>query len=119
MLSKLTVRNFKSLREVTVELPRLAVLFGPNAVGKSNLLDAIQALSLMGTARTLFDALGGVRGHAVRGILLRFRRIAGVWYGGGSASFTLGSGSVSRKGKLPLSDRTGVRFQVGPAYRCR
>ena len=27
MLTKLTIRNFKSLREVTVELPRLAVLF--------------------------------------------------------------------------------------------
>ena len=66
MLTRLTVRNFKSLREVTVELPRLAVLFGPNAVGKSNLLDAIQALSWMGTSRTLFDALGGplpVRGY--------------------------------------------------------
>jgi len=45
MLKKLTVRDFKSLRDVTVELPRLAVLFGPNAAGKSNLLDAIQALS--------------------------------------------------------------------------
>lgn len=58
MLKKLTVRDFKSLRDVTVELPRLAVLFGPNAAGKSNLLDAIQALSWIGNARTLFDALG-------------------------------------------------------------
>jgi AAA15 family ATPase/GTPase len=45
MLERLTVRNFKSLVDVTVELPRFAVLFGPNAVGKSNLLDAGQALS--------------------------------------------------------------------------
>ena len=67
MLKKLTVRNFKSLNDVTIELPRFAVLFGPNAVGKSNLLDAIQALSWIGNARTLFDALGGpfpVRGHS-------------------------------------------------------
>ena len=35
MLTKLTVRNFKSLVDVTVEFPRLAVLFGPNAAGKS------------------------------------------------------------------------------------
>lgn len=41
MLTKLTVRNFKSLADVTVEFPRLTVLFGPNAAGKSNLLDAI------------------------------------------------------------------------------
>lgn len=65
MLTKLTVRNFKSLADVTVEFPRLTVLFGPNAAGKSNLLDAIQALSRIGT-RTLADALSDpVRGHPV------------------------------------------------------
>src|SRR3972149_2956524 len=61
MLKSLTVRGFKSLKDVTVELPRMAVLFGPNAAGKSNLLDAIQALSRIGTQRTLADALGGRR----------------------------------------------------------
>ena len=68
MLERLTVRNFKSLRDVTVRLPRLSILFGPNAAGKSNLLDAIEALSWLGNARTLFDALGGplpVRGHSI------------------------------------------------------
>ena len=67
MLTKLTVRNFKSLMDVTVELPRLAVLFGPNAAGKSNLLDAIAALSGIGNVRTLSDVLDRplpVRGHA-------------------------------------------------------
>ncbi len=37
MLNRLTVHNFKSLPDVTIELPQLAVLLGPNAVGKSNL----------------------------------------------------------------------------------
>lgn len=67
MLTKLTVRNFKSLIDVTVELPRFAVLFGPNAAGKSNLLDAIAALSWVGNVRTLSDVLDRslpVRGHA-------------------------------------------------------
>ena len=67
MLDRLTVRGFKSLRDVSVELPRLAVLFGPNAAGKSNLLDAIEALSWLGVARTLSDVLdppAPVRGHA-------------------------------------------------------
>ena len=67
MLTKLTVRNFKSLVDVTVEFPRLAVLFGPNAAGKSNLLDAIAALSGIGNVRTLSDVLDRplpVRGHA-------------------------------------------------------
>lgn len=67
MLDRLTVRGFKSLHDVSVELPRLAVLFGPNAAGKSNLLDAIEALSWLGVARTLSDVLdppAPVRGHA-------------------------------------------------------
>ena len=71
MLQRLRVRNFKSFRDAEVELPRLAVFFGPNAVGKSNLLEAIQALSRIGTQRTLADALGAhtplgpIRGHPI------------------------------------------------------
>jgi len=44
----------------------MSVLFGPNSAGKSNLLDAIQALSRIGTQRTLMDALDGrmIRGYA-------------------------------------------------------
>jgi aerobic-type carbon monoxide dehydrogenase small subunit (CoxS/CutS family) len=57
MLKRLHVRGFTSLGDVQLELPRLAVLFGPNAAGESNLLDAIQALSRIGTERTLADAL--------------------------------------------------------------
>ena len=67
MLTKLTVRNFKSLVDVTVEVPRLAVLFGPNGAGKTNLLHAIAALSGIGNVRTLSDVLDRplpVRGHA-------------------------------------------------------
>jgi predicted ATPase len=42
----------------------LTVLFGPNAAGKSNLLDAVQALSRIGTSRTLSDALSEpIRGY--------------------------------------------------------
>ena len=66
MLSRLAVKGFKSLAEVEVTFPRLAVLFGPNAAGKSNLLDAVQALSHAGTARTLSDALSEpIRGYPV------------------------------------------------------
>ena len=66
MLRRLQVRGFKSLADVTVEFPRLSVLFGPNSAGKSNLLDAIEALSRIGTERTLTDALDGpmLRGYA-------------------------------------------------------
>ncbi len=91
MLKKLTVRNFKSLSDVTVELPRLSVLFGPNAVGKSNLLDAIQALSRIGNAPTLSGALGQsspIRGHSFEAFSFAPDGLPGL-FRKGSARFTL------------------------------
>ena len=65
MLKKLIVRNFKSLHDVTVELPQLTVLLGSNAAGKSALAEAVQALSRIGNAAPLDEALG--RQGPVRG----------------------------------------------------
>ena len=66
MLSWLTVDGFKSLADVEVDFPRLTVFFGPNAAGKSNLLDAVQALSRIGTSRTLAEALTEpIRGYPI------------------------------------------------------
>jgi len=42
MLTRLRVQNFKNLRDVEVYFGPLTVIAGPNGVGKSNLLDAIQ-----------------------------------------------------------------------------
>ena len=64
MLSRLRVKGFKSLADLDVRFPRLTVLFGPNAAGKSNMLEAAQMLSEIGTERTLADAFDGeIRGH--------------------------------------------------------
>ncbi len=66
MLRRLHIRGFKSLVDTTIEFPRMAVLFGPNAAGKSNVLDAVQALSRIGTLRTLMDALAEpIRGYPI------------------------------------------------------
>lgn len=67
VLERIKIKNFKSIRAVTLdELPRLAVFFGPNAAGKSNLLDAIQALSRIGTSRTIGEALQEpIRGYPI------------------------------------------------------
>ena len=56
MLKRIHIKGYKSLRDVEIELPRLAVLFGPNASGKSNFLDALQLLSRLATSRTLREA---------------------------------------------------------------
>lgn len=64
MLKSISVRGFKSLADVgPIELGALTLIFGPNAVGKSNLLDALQILSRLATSDTVADALGApVRG---------------------------------------------------------
>ena len=56
MLKRIHIKGYKSLRDLEIELPRLAVLFGPNASGKSNFLDALQLLSRLATSRTLREA---------------------------------------------------------------
>src|SRR5947208_11188291 len=64
MLRSLVVKGFKSLTDIRVRFSPLTVLFGPNAAGKSNLLEAVQTLSRIGTSRTLSDALGQpIRGY--------------------------------------------------------
>jgi AAA15 family ATPase/GTPase len=41
MLKRVKIQGYKSLVDVEVKLQPLSVLFGPNAAGKSNFLDAL------------------------------------------------------------------------------
>lgn len=80
MLERITVRGFKSLRDVTVQLPRLTLLFGANAAGKSNFLDALQFLSASVTQRSLQEALGPpIRGRTVEAFTLPPGGIEGLF----------------------------------------
>ncbi len=51
MLDRVSFKNFKSLRSVTLELSPLTVLVGPNGSGKSSVLTAIHLLSQTGIRR--------------------------------------------------------------------
>ncbi len=53
MIRNLHLQNFKSLKEVSINLGRLNVLVGPNMSGKSNLIDVFRLLS-----RTVAPAAG-------------------------------------------------------------
>lgn len=53
MLRRIEIKGYKSLVDVQVDLQPLVVLFGPNGVGKSNFLDALQLLSRMAVSPTL------------------------------------------------------------------
>ena len=100
MLRSLHIKGFKSLADVQLALPRLTVLFGPNAAGKSNVLDAVQALSRIGTLRTLSDALA----EPIIGFLVRDRRGLQLF---GDNTF------LSSRGKVPAlaaGDCIAARF---------
>ena len=106
MLKKLTVRNFRSLADVTVELPQLSVLFGTNAAGKSNLLEAIQALSWIGNARTLADAVEPLRGYPLEA----FHFGAGGW----PALFEDGTASFMLEADVSTDGGGNYRYRVQP-----
>jgi predicted ATPase len=83
-------QGFKSLEQIDdLEFPRLAVFAGPNAAGKSNLLDAIQMVARAGTQRTLAEALS----KPIRGLP--------------AEAFTLPSGGLAE-----LMDRKLARFEL-------
>lgn len=53
MLKRVKIQGYKSLVDLEVNLQPLSVLFGPNASGKSNFLDALQLLSRLATSNSL------------------------------------------------------------------
>ncbi len=56
MIRRIRIRRYKSLLDVDVTLKPLSVLFGPNAAGKSNFIDALQLLSRLAASRSLKEA---------------------------------------------------------------
>jgi len=71
MLERLHIQGFKSLRDTTVELAPLTVVFGPNAAGKSNLLEAMLLLARLVGERTLTEAFAeGIRGYPLEAFSL-------------------------------------------------
>jgi predicted ATPase len=59
MISKLNIKNFKSLRDVHLELGKLNFFIGTNASGKSNVFDAIRVLQGIGNGFTVGEILDG------------------------------------------------------------
>lgn len=62
MIRRIKIDGYKSFKGFELELRPLSVIFGPNASGKSNLLDAVYLLSRAVTCRNLKEAFSGHRG---------------------------------------------------------
>ena len=80
MLTRARIEGYKSLDGVEVRLKPLAVLFGPNAAGKSNFLDALQLLSELGTSRTVKEAFDPpYRGKPLESFTIGKRGLKGLF----------------------------------------
>lgn len=59
MLTKITIRNFKSFRRAEVNLRAMNLLVGANASGKSNFFDALRVLQGIGKGIAIREILDG------------------------------------------------------------
>jgi predicted ATPase len=73
-ITKLSVRNFKSLRDLDIVLGNLTMLIGPNEAGKSNIIDSLALLKdlfrfshLSGKTQDPFEMRGGYKDVVWRG----------------------------------------------------
>jgi len=62
MIRRINIEGYKSFEKLNLELKPLTVIFGPNASGKSNFLDALYLISRMATQKNLNEAFSGHRG---------------------------------------------------------
>jgi predicted ATPase len=89
MLRRIRIHGYKSLDGVELELDDLTVVVGPNAAGKSNLLDAIHLLGRLATMQTLNEAFAEHRGTPVEAFTVRQGGLKTLITEQGSVEFTL------------------------------
>jgi len=110
MINSIHVQNFKSLRQVDLELGPLNLFIGANASGKSNLFDALRVLQGIGSGFTVSEILDGKPRSAT----------SEVWEGvrGGSAraafvpAGTDGHVALAASGRLATDGRPPWHYAV-------
>lgn len=130
MIRQLRVKGYKSLVDVGVELAPLTLLFGPNAAGKSNLLDAVDLLARMVTSENLEEAFSRHRGTPLEAFSFPTGGVSELIVAG-RASFTMEAdvelsdevrrrvGSEVAKAREGLSDGKGRQVIINPQLRYR
>lgn len=88
MIRRFRVNGYKSLRNVEIELAPLTVIFGPNAAGKSNLLDSLSLLARMATEANLDTAFTEHRGTPIEAFSLPPGGIPELLSSGENATFS-------------------------------
>jgi len=62
MIRRIRIQRYKSFLDFSLEMKPLTVMFGPNASGKSNFLDALYLISRIVTQKNLNEAFSDHRG---------------------------------------------------------
>lgn len=101
MITSLNIKNFKSLRNVSLELGSLNFFIGTNASGKSNVFDALRVLQGVGYGFNIGEVLDGKPKSATSEVWEAVR--------GGSAKATF-SGAI----KEPISFEVKLEGPDGP-----
>jgi predicted ATPase len=109
MLQRIAIRGFKSLREVDVQLAPVVVLFGPNAVGKSNLLEAILLAARLATERTVADTLTPpMRGYPLEAFSLPSGGLPGLYDQAAVSMSVEVEVTTAEQSPTPLRYRVGI-----------
>jgi predicted ATPase len=116
LLTRLRVQGFKSLHDVEIQLAPLVVLMGPNAAGKSNLLEALLLLSRLATEQTLAAAFEPpLRGYPLEAFSLSETGLEGLLQQDRAELVLEAEVQPARVSKRvapePLLYRTGVQIQ--------
>jgi predicted ATPase len=114
MIERITIENFKSLKNVDLRLGRLNLFIGTNASGKSNFFDALRVLQGIGYGFTLPEILDGKHKSATSEVWEPIR--------GGSAN-ALYKGAVTDANSERLmrftvklgrtTEQSGKEYQIG------
>jgi predicted ATPase len=119
MLTRLRVKGFKSLWDVDVRFGPFTCIAGPNAVGKSNLFDAIQFLSRLASDNFLDAALSiraaGDHSGNVRDLFHRWREHhkSRIFF---SAEMLIPSEGTDALGQKAEASITTVRYDLEIEY---
>ncbi|MGE5577501.1 MAG: AAA family ATPase [Syntrophothermus sp.] len=88
MIRRVKIEGYKSLKSVEIPLSKLTVFFGPNGVGKSNLMDSLGLLSRMATKKTIKEAFEDHRGDPLEAFYFGDTGVEGLLKQG-SAEFNI------------------------------
>lgn len=110
MIERITIKNFKSFKDVSLKLGPLNIFIGANASGKSNFFDALRVLQGIGYGFTLSEILDGKPKSAT----------SEVWEGirGGSTQVPFTSEDASKPtsfqvaGRLPNGGDNSFEFTI-------